>query len=224
MDVQFDFARESRIGLAEAVLCSEKSVEQVETILTAAVERDAGLLLTRLSLEKAGALSPALVGQLDYCPISRTGFFGPLRPVTDIGLVAIVAAGTSDASVAREAARTLRHGGVEASLIVDVGVAGLWRLMDRIEEIRCHPIVIVVAGMDAALASVMGGLVASSVICVPTSVGYGAAESGRTALHAMLASCASGITVCNIDNGYGAACAALRILSNAQRIVSPTES
>lgn len=220
MDVQFDFDRQSRIGLAEAVLCSEKSIEQIETILAAAAEREVGLLLTRLSSEKAGCLRPALASQLDYCPTSRTGFLGQVRPIDNMATVAIVAAGTSDAFVAREAARTLRHGGVEASLIVDVGVAGLWRLMDRIEEIRRHPIVIVVAGMDAALASVMGGLVASTVICVPTSVGYGAAEGGRTALHAMLASCASGITVCNIDNGYGAACAALRILSNARRIAS----
>jgi NCAIR mutase (PurE)-related protein len=126
--------------------------------------------------------------------------------------VAIVAAGTSDAPAAREAERTLRHAGVGASVIIDVGVAGLWRLMDRIEEIRRFPVVIAVAGMDAALASVLGGLYGGSLICVPTSVGYGAAEEGRTALNAMLASCAPGIVVTNIDNGYGAACAVLRML------------
>lgn len=223
MDVQFDFERESRIGLAEAVLCSEKSVDQIETILSAAEAQQAGLLLTRLSPEKAEALPPAFASALDYCPISRTGFFGQVRPVTDTGTIAIVAAGTSDAGVAREAARTLRHAGVDATLIVDVGVAGLWRLMDRIDDIRRHPVVIGVAGMDAALASVMGGLVASTVICVPTSVGYGASEGGRTALNAMLASCASGLAVCNIDNGYGAACAALRILASAKRIASRVE-
>ena len=92
-----------------------------------------------------------------------------------------------------------------------IGVAGLWRLMDKIEEIRRRMIVIAVAGMDAALASVVGGLTSGVVIAVPTSVGYGAAEGGRTALNAMLASCAPGIVVCNVDNGYGAACSALRI-------------
>ncbi len=134
-------------------------------------------------------------------------------PSKVVGKVAIVAAGTSDARVAREAQRTLRHAGVDAEAIADVGVAGLWRLMARIEEIRRFPIVIAVAGMDAALASVLGGLAPGALIAVPTSVGYGAAEGGRTALNAMLASCAPGVVVCNIDNGYGAACAALRILN-----------
>ena len=97
-------------------------------------------------------------------------------------------------------------------------MAGLWRLTDRLDEIRAHPVVIVVAGMDAALASVVGGLVAGPVICVPTSVGYGVAAGGRAALDAMLASCAPGLSVCNIDNGYGAACAALRLLNAARRL------
>ena len=135
-------------------------------------------------------------------------------------MVAIVAAGTADSPVAREAARTLRHEGVEATLVSDVGVAGLWRLMERIAEIARHPVVIAVAGMDAALASVLGGLVPGAVIAVPTSTGYGAAEAGRTALNAMLASCAPGVTVCNIDNGYGAAAAALRIL-NMMKTAAP---
>jgi len=212
-DVMFDFARAERIGIDEAVFCAGKSVAQVSTILEQAQTRGAGLLLTRLSAEKRAALPPALQEQIDYCDLSLTGFFGPLRPIVSTGQVAIVAAGTSDAPVAREAARSLRHAGIEATLITDVGVAGLWRLMDRIEEIRRHPIVIAVAGMDAALASVLGGLVPGALIGVPTSVGYGATEGGRTALNAMLASCAQGMTVCNIDNGFGAANAALRILN-----------
>jgi len=124
----------------------------------------------------------------------------------------VVAAGTSDASVAREAARTLTYYGESPAEITDVGVAGLWRLLERIEEIRTMKVVIAVAGMDAALPTVIGGLVAAPVIGVPTSVGYGASENGQTALKAMLASCSPGLTVTNIDNGYGAACAALRIL------------
>ncbi|MGV1760263.1 nickel pincer cofactor biosynthesis protein LarB [Rhizobium sp. A22-96] len=212
-DVVFDFGRSARIGLDEAVFSEGKSVGQIVSILADARERKVGLLLTRLDASRFSNLPAELAADIDYCPLSRTAFFGPLRPVVVTGKVAIVAAGTSDAGVAREAARTLRHAGVEASLITDVGVAGLWRLVDRIEEIRRHPIVIAVAGMDAALASVLGGLVPGVLIAVPTSVGYGASEGGRTALNAMLASCAPGVTVCNIDNGYGAASAALRTLS-----------
>ena len=126
--------------------------------------------------------------------------------------VAIVSAGTSDQPVCREAARTLAYHGHPSAEIGDVGVAGLWRLMDRIDEIRTYPVVIVVAGMDAALPSVVGGLVPGLVIAVPTSTGYGVAKGGATAMAAMLASCAPGVTVVNIDNGYGAACAALRAL------------
>ena len=217
-DIVFDFGRAERIGLDEAVFCQMKSPPQIDAIMDGALQKDAGLLLTRLDADKVAGLSPVHRQQIDYCPISQTAFFGPLRPVTSRNAIAIVAAGTSDASVAREAARTLRHAGVEASLIVEVGVAGLWRLTERLDDIRRHPVVIAVAGMDAALASVLGGLVSSAMICVPTSVGYGAAEHGRTALHAMLVSCAPGITVCNIDNGYGAACAALRILACTARM------
>ncbi|NLS00891.1 nickel pincer cofactor biosynthesis protein LarB [Rhizobium sp. P38BS-XIX] len=212
-DVVFDFERAERIRLDEAVFCEGKSSGQIASILVDARARGAGLLLTRLDPGKLSELPNELRDDIDYCALSRTAFFGPLRAVTVEGTIAIVAAGTSDAGVAREAARTLRHAGVEANLITDVGVAGLWRLMDRIEDIRRHPIVIAVAGMDAALASVLGGLVAGVVIAVPTSVGYGASEGGRTALNAMLASCAPGIAVCNIDNGYGGASAALRVIS-----------
>jgi pyridinium-3,5-biscarboxylic acid mononucleotide synthase len=212
-DVVFDFERGRRIGLDEAVLCEGKTARQIASILADARARDAGLLLTRLDAAQLQRLPDADAAAIDYCGLSRTGFFGPLRPAKVVGKVAIVAAGTSDARVAREAQRTLRHAGVEAEAIADVGVAGLWRLMARIEELRRFPIVIAVAGMDAALASVLGGLAPGALIAVPTSVGYGAAEGGRTALNAMLASCAPGVVVCNIDNGYGAACAALRILN-----------
>jgi len=212
-DVVFDFERARRIGLDEAVFCQGKTIAQIAAILADARDRDVGLLLTRLDPAQFADLPPAEAADLDYCALSRTGFFGRLGPARIRGKVAIVAAGTSDARVAREAQRSLRHAGVEAEVIADVGVAGLWRLMARIEEIRRFPIVIAVAGMDAALASVLGGLAPGALIAVPTSVGYGAAENGRTALNAMLASCAPGVVVCNIDNGYGAACAALRILN-----------
>lgn len=211
-DILFDYARVARIGLGEAVFCEGKTSEQIAAILEGALGRGVGLLLTRLDSEQLKRLPPALAAAVDYCSLSRSGFFGPVRPDPVAAMVAIVSAGTADAPVAREAARTLRHGGVEPTAIADVGVAGLWRLMERIEEIARHPVIIVVAGMDGALASVLGGLVSGAVIAVPTSTGYGASEAGRTALNAMLTSCAPGVVVCNIDNGYGAATAALRIL------------
>ena len=148
---------------------------------------------------------------LDFDPVSRTAILGqPHRPL-DTPPVAIVMAGTSDLPVGREAARTLAFAGQACREYTDIGVAGLWRLLERIEEIRASPVVIVAAGMDAALVSVVGGLVSGAVIALPTSVGYGVARGGATALNAALASCAPGISVVNIDNGYGAASAALRI-------------
>jgi NCAIR mutase (PurE)-related protein len=211
-DVTLDFDRSRRTGLDEAILCSGKQPGQLTAILAAARARHARLFLTRLSAEQLQALPSKDRKAIDYEPVSRTGIFGKLGPVKSRGRVAVVAAGTSDAPTTREALRTLRFYGEEASEIVDVGVAGLWRLQARLEEIRRHPVVIVVAGMDGALPTVLGGLVESALIGVPTSTGYGVADGGRTALHAMLTSCTQGLTVCNIDNGFGAACAALRIL------------
>jgi NCAIR mutase (PurE)-related protein len=217
-EIVLDFAREERIGLAEAVFCAGKSAEQIGKLLDLAAEAGRSMLLTRLEPEAFAALSEAHRGAIDYCAVSRTGFFGEPAEVTSRGDVAIVLAGTSDVPVAREAERALRFAGIEAGFIADIGVAGLWRLTARLEQIRSHPIVIAVAGMDAALASVLGGLVSGALICVPTSVGYGATEGGRTALNAMLASCAPGLSVCNIDNGYGAACVAMRVLATARRL------
>jgi NCAIR mutase (PurE)-related protein len=216
-----DFARPERIGLEEAIFCAGKSAEQIDAILAAAADRGASLLLTRLDPEKRDRLREA--EGLDYCPVSRTAVFGQAPSITGPARVAVVAAGTSDVPVAREALRTLGYAGRAATLFADVGVAGLWRLTTRLDAIRAHPVVIVAAGMDAALPSVVGGLVAGAVIAVPTSVGYGVATGGRAALDAVLASCAPGITVVNIDNGYGAACAALRLLNAASRLAQEAE-
>jgi NCAIR mutase (PurE)-related protein len=129
----------------------------------------------------------------------------------------VVTAGTSDLPVGREALRTLAFYGVGAREIADVGVAGLWRILKHEQELKRYPVVIVVAGMEGALFSVVGGLVGGVVIAVPTSTGYGAARAGETALHAALAGCAPGLVTVNIDNGYGAACAALRALGRHAR-------
>ena len=188
-------------------------------MLASAAERGlASLLLTRLDADKFAALAPRHRERLDYEPLSRTAVFGVAREVTVTGRVAVVCAGTSDVAVAREALRTLAYHGEGATLVADVGVAGLWRLTNQLDDLRRHPVLIVVAGMDAALPSVVGGLVAGALIAVPTSVGYGVAEGGHAALNAILASCAPGLTAVNIDNGFGAACAALRVLRAARRL------
>jgi NCAIR mutase (PurE)-related protein len=211
-DVTFDFPRAQRLGFSEAVLAAGKTKAQLCTILDLATERGVPLLFTRLNDDAFAALPPEHRVRMDHDALSRTAIFGnPVMPAAETR-VAVVTAGTSDLAVAREASRTLRFHGQASLEIADVGVAGLWRLMARVEELRTHPVVIVVAGMDAALPSVIGGLIPGLIVAVPTSTGYGVASGGTTALHAALASCAPGIAVVNIDNGYGAACVALRSL------------
>jgi NCAIR mutase (PurE)-related protein len=212
-DITFDWQRRERIGLAEAVLCAGKTAVQIGEAIALAQGRRAPLLLTRLTPELLAELAPAEIAALDYDPRSRTAILGT-PPPTGEAQVAVVTAGTSDLPVAREAIRTLGFYGVAAREIADVGVAGLWRILQHQEELRRYPVVIVVAGMEGALFSVVAGLVGGVVIAVPTSTGYGAARAGETALHAALASCAPGLVTVNIDNGYGAASAALRALAS----------
>jgi NCAIR mutase (PurE)-related protein len=204
-----DEARTQRIGFGEAMFCAGKSSGQIAAILDHAQRP---MLLTRLDPDRFAALPAAHRAELDFHPVSRTAYFGAPAPVREQADIAVVTAGTSDVPVAQEALRTLRFSGVEALFAADIGVAGLWRLMSRLDELRRMRILIVAAGMDAALPSVIGGLVPGVIIAVPTSVGYGVAAGGQAALNAILASCAPGIVTVNIDNGYGAACAALRIL------------
>ncbi|MBM3545710.1 MAG: nickel pincer cofactor biosynthesis protein LarB [Alphaproteobacteria bacterium] len=213
-----DFDRAQRLGFDEAMFCAGKTREQISAILARIAERGGSMLLTRLAASAFAQLSEDLRGGLDYEALSGTAYFGRVAPPAHSGQVAVVGAGTSDMSVCREAVRTLGYHGIKASEIYDVGVAGIWRLMERVPDINRHPVVIAVAGMDAALISVLGGLVPGLVIGVPTSVGYGVANRGETAFHAALASCAPGVPVMNIDNGYGAACAAIRALRTADRM------
>ena len=208
-----DFEREERLGFDEAIFCAGKQVAQIEAILGQAPQHRERFLLTRLSQKQFSELSTAIRPLIDYDPTSQTAIFGAAKAIDGAARVAVLTAGTSDISVAREALRTLNYYGVAATEFNDIGVAGLWRLTEKLEAIRQHAVTIVVAGMDAALVSVMGGLTRGVVIAVPTSVGYGIARNGESALHSALASCAPGVTVVNIDNGFGAACAALRILN-----------
>ena len=209
---RLDASRQERIGLDEAIYCPGKSAGQLDGILAELHGREAPALLTRLDPALRAALAERWQASLDYDPESRTAYLGPISAPNRPARCAVVTAGTTDAPVAREAARTLRYYCEAALEIFDVGVAGLWRLLERLDELRTMRVVIVVAGMEGSLPSVIGGQVPGAVIAVPTSTGYGVAADGETALRAALASCAPGLVTVNIDNGYGAACAALRIL------------
>lgn len=212
-DFKFDFARPARIGLSEAVLCDGKSKEQIEHIIALARGRGEPLLLTRLGVEAFRALDEASRHDLDFDPVSQTGILGKPQPHKQAAAaVAIVAAGSSDAMVVREAARTLEFHGERVDVVMDVGVAGLWRLLERKTQLEAYRVLIVVAGMDGALFSVAGGLFGGAVIAIPTATGYGVTHGGTTALHAALVSCAPGVVAVNVGNGYGGACAALRVL------------
>jgi len=215
-----DASRRERTGLDEAIFCAGKSVEQIAAILAHAEFEGRRLLLTRLAPDVHAALPAERAAGLDYDPVSRTAILGPMdSPESIEPRAGVVTAGSSDIPVAREAARTLLYDGHPCREINDVGVAGLWRLLHHLDEIRTLDVVIAVAGMEAALASVLGGLVPGAIIAVPTSTGYGVAAGGETALRAVLTSCAPGVSVVNIDNGYGAACAAARILNTRHRRV-----
>ncbi|TAM64500.1 nickel pincer cofactor biosynthesis protein LarB [Mycobacterium sp.] len=209
----YDCGRTARIGMPEAVFCLDKLIDDVVRIVERLDVPGVGpVLFTRMCEQQYDAAIERTDATFDYDLLSQTAFLNGCLPERDVR-VGIVAAGTSDRSVALEAQRTLQFLGITTRLHIDVGVAGLWRLLDRVDDLRNEQVLIVVAGMDAALASVVGGLVGCPIIAVPTSTGYGAAHGGQTALNAMLASCAQGVLVTNIDNGFGAACGAARILA-----------
>ena len=208
-----DFHRASRTGLEEAIFCSDKAVIEIEKIVDSARDKGIRLLLTRLLPEQWKVIGDVRK-DLDYDDISQTAILGKLNRTSQLKAFCIVTAGSSDRKVAQEAARTLNYYGYQCPMFCDLGVAGLWRLTERIDEIAKFPIILAVAGMDAAMPTVLSGLVASAIVAVPTSSGYGVADGGRTALNSMLASCSPGIAVVNIDNGFGAACVALRFLNS----------
>jgi len=208
-DALVDHHRSLRQGLPEAVYGPGKTPEQCVRIVGELLDHDAGaVLVTRVSEDQAKAVvaehGPAL--QLGRCLLYRP----PTR--TRPHRVLVVAAGTADRPVADECLLTLRAHGFAPDRLDDVGVAGLHRLLAHVDTVTAADAVVVLAGMEGALASVVGGLTGAPVVAVPTSVGYGASLEGVTALLAMHASCASGVTVVGIDNGYGAACAVARIL------------
>lgn len=205
-----DHQRALRQGAAEVIYGAGKTPEQILAIARSLRDQGAApVLITRMSAEAAELVGAEL--PLDYDPVSRIGTVGPLPEIDAEGYILIATGGTSDIPVAEEAAQTARALGNEVVRLYDVGVAGLHRLLSHTEEVMRARVVIAVAGMEGALASVIGGLVDCPVIAVPTSVGYGASYGGVAALLSMLNSCASGVGVVNIDNGFGAGYLASRI-------------
>lgn len=206
-----DLHRALRMGLPEVILGEGKQPGQIAEIARALVSAEQSALATRVPADAAEQVLALLPGGV-YDPEARLLWYGPEEvEIRGHGTVAVVCAGTSDLPVAREAAGVAGRFGNKVELLVDVGVAGLHRLLASSEVLRSARVVIAVAGMEGALASVVGGLVDKPVIAVPTSVGYGASFGGVAALLAMLNSCASNVAVVNIDNGFGAATVATLI-------------
>jgi hypothetical protein len=212
-----DHHRALRQGMAEVVFAPGKTAEQIAGVAARLIDAGQDVLVTRLEASVFVEVA-ARVPQLEYRVAARTASFQhAARALTAEERVAVVTAGTSDVPVAEEAVETLRMAGVGCRRFFDVGVAGLHRLLSVLPELTRAEALIVIAGMEGALPSVVGGLVAAPVVAVPTSVGYGSALSGFTALMGMLTSCASGVTVVNIDSGFGAAMAVIRQMKLAER-------
>lgn len=221
---RLDLDRRQRLGMVEAVWGEHKQAEQIARIIERLAEAGELALVTRVDPDKAEAVRQLLSTPGDgrmalrHHPEARCLTLGPLPPITAATApLVVLCGGTSDLVVAHEAALALACHGVAADLVVDVGVAGLHRLLDALPRLRHAPVLIACAGMEGALPTVLAGLLPQPVIGVPVSVGYGVSAGGKAALHGMLASCAPGLTVVNIDNGYGAAMAALRILNGRNR-------
>ena len=213
-----DHHRAIRQGVPEVILGEGKTPEQIVAISRELMRRGQNVLVTRIDGEKAAAFVREFEGAMHSVAARTCTFEQSPIPLLSDAKVALVSAGTSDLAVAEECAETMRMLGVSFERVFDVGVAGIHRLLHKRPLLEEAGLVIVIAGMEGALASVVGGLVDVPVIAVPTSIGYGAAFQGVAAMLGMLTSCASGITVCNIDNGFGAAFAAARILRSRGRV------
>jgi NCAIR mutase (PurE)-related protein len=210
-----DFERNQRLGFPETVYGANKSAESLLNIARALIEKHEHALITRLQEEKFLELSRHF-DQIEYDKASGACLIGKIIDEPVKKSVAILSGGTSDEFIVNEAYYTLRYLGIGATRFQDIGIAGLHRLLSIKDELAFFRVLIVVAGFEGALPTVVGGLSPLPIIAVPASIGYGVAKDGITALNAMLSSCANGIVVVNIDNGYGAALAAYRILNNGQ--------
>lgn len=211
-DARLDLNRRRRLGMVEAVWGEHKTADQIIAILQRFAEAGELGLVTRVDAEKAAAVQQRLPA-VQVHPEARCLSLGQLPdPPDGPAAVAVLSGGSSDRSVVCEIALALQLHGIGVDLVMDVGVAGLHRLLDQLPRLETARVLIACAGMEGALPTVLAGLVPQPVIGVPVSVGYGVSQGGRAALDGMLASCAPGLCVVNIDNGYGAAMAALRML------------
>jgi NCAIR mutase (PurE)-related protein len=200
---KIDHHRALRHGINEVIYGAGKTVEQIVGIVSAMKEHgNTNIMITRLTPERAAELNERM--PVDYDPVSRIAIYGKKIEAETEGYVVIAAAGTSDISVAEEAAVTAEALGNRVERLYDVGVAGMHRILSKLDVLMGARVVVAVAGMEGALATVVGGLVSCPVIAVPTSIGYGANFSGLSALLSMLNSCAGNVSVVNIDNGFGA--------------------
>ena len=211
-DFNFDFDRQNRIGIIEAVWGEHKNIDQLKKICEEVLDKNELVFITRINFDKAKLILETYKNAEYYreafCLIIGKNF----KKFSTDKKVAIVAGGTSDLSVSLEAKLALEVHGITCKTFMDVGVAGIHRLFNNLEDINKFDVIIVCAGMEGALPTVLGGLLPQPIIAVPISVGYGVSKNGFAALNSMLSSCAPGISVMNIDNGYGAAMAALRII------------
>ena len=206
-----DHHRGIRSGMPEVIYCQGKTVPQIKKIIQSMNRAGNSILATKLTKESFRKLKPSLPKTADYNETAQTLVIEKNKRKKRSGLITIITAGTSDIPIAEEASVTARALGSATETLFDVGVAGIHRLFNNLEQIRKARVIIVVAGMEGALASVVGGLVEQPIIAVPTSIGYGTSFGGVSALLTMLNSCATGIAVVNIDNGFGAGCMAHRI-------------
>ena len=213
-DIRFDFQRRERLGLIEAIWGQDKSIDQLERLSENILSKNEVVFITRINSEKAVALLDLYDDALFYEEAKCLIIGENQHKLNTNKKVAIISGGSSDLPVTLEAKIALEIYGVNCQTFIDVGVAGLHRLIGQLEEIKKYDVLIVCAGMEGALATVVGGLLAQPIIAVPVSVGYGVSKNGETALNSMLASCSPGIAVMNIDTGYGAAMAALRIINS----------
>ena len=208
LDIRFDFQRRERIGLIEAIWGADKSIDQLKRVSEEVLEKKEVVFITRIDKGKAMHLLDMYEDAIFYEEANCLVIGENFNKLSTNKQVAIISGGSSDLAVTLEAKLSLEIYGVNCQCFIDVGVAGLHRLLNQIDEINKYDVLIVCAGMEGALATVVGGLLPQPIIAVPVSVGYGVSKNGETALNSMLSSCAPGISVMNIDNGYGAAMAA----------------
>ena len=214
LDIRFDFDRQNRIGLIEAIWGEHKSVEQLKRVAQEVLKKSEFVFITRINDSKAKYLQDIYSNAIFIRDANCLVIGENANKIKSEKTVAIVSGGSSDLKVSLEVKTALEIYGITCETFIDVGVAGVHRLFSQLDKINEHNLIIVCAGMEGALATVIGGLLSQPIIGVPVSVGYGVSKDGMVALNSMLASCSPGIMVMNIDNGYGAAMAAIRIIKS----------